>query len=140
MSLFPGVSSCHTTYTLEPETAICGAPEGRALLLKLTPAFHVAPLSVLLRIMISACKVFSCHTTYTLEPETAICALREMLALLLRLTIVFHVAPLSVLLRIKMSLLPVVLSDHTTYTLEPETAICGGSDLPALLLRFTTTF
>ena len=48
ISLFPGVLSYHTMCTLFPDTAIDGAPEKPAVLLKLTVLPKEDPLSVLL--------------------------------------------------------------------------------------------
>src|ERR671919_491739 len=67
ISTFPGVSSCHTTYTLFPDAAMAGTNENPALLLRLMVAPKVAPPSVDLLYKISSFpSVVSRHTTYTL--------------------------------------------------------------------------
>ena len=46
ISKFPGVSSCHTTYTLFPDAATAGAAENPALLLRFSVLPKLAPPSV----------------------------------------------------------------------------------------------
>src|SRR6266487_4041354 len=75
------------------------------------------------------------QTTYTLFPAAAICGEND-LRVLLPLTIcsLEKFVPLSVLFSKYMSLYPLVpLPSHTTYTLFPAAAICGGYKLTVLL-------
>ena len=78
----------------------------------------------------------SCQDTSTLEPDTEIEGLSEKPALLLRLIGELNDAPESIDFENRISELPRVPSPQVTYTLEPDTAMEGLSELPALLVRF----
>ena len=80
--------------------------------------------------------VESSHVTYTLLPDVAICGLKEPPVLLLMFIGVPKLVPLLLLTAKKISELPGVESSHVTYTLLPDVAICGFTELPVLLLMF----
>ncbi len=79
------------------------------------------------------------HATYTAFPNTAIAGFSELPGLLLILSGTVKLFPAFVIFTKRISLLPEVLSDHTTYTAFPDTAIAGFSELPGLLLIFSGT-
>jgi len=83
----PLLKSCHTTYKLFPDLAICTLPESVASLLKFIVVPKVFPPSVLLLNNMSPDPVgvvWSIHTTYTMLPYTSTNGLPESPALLLR--------------------------------------------------------
>jgi hypothetical protein len=81
---------------------------------------------------------FSIHTTYTSFPEDDIFGVSDAAAVLVRRPSdpVLKVLPPSVLALNIISLLPGVLSLHTTYALFPEADIAGSTEAPEFVLRF----
>ena len=78
MSKFPGVLSCHTTWTLLPDVAIATFLERPGLLLRFfMGSIKLTPPSVLLLYKISP---LLSHTTCTLLPETAMTGRSESTA------------------------------------------------------------
>ena len=78
ISLLPGVSSSHVTYTLLPDVAICGSKEEPVLLLMFIVGPKLVPLLLLAAKKISKSPgVASSHATYTLLPDVAICGSKE---------------------------------------------------------------
>ncbi len=90
------------------------------------------PGSVLFANSIVLGPVPSCHTAYTLEPDVDTCGSWEFATPLSSVITDPNVVPLSALFLNKILLLPLVLSFHTKYTEEPETANRGCCESPVL--------
>src|SRR2546421_272761 len=80
--------------------------------------------------------VYPSQPRYSLLQDTAICGVNEPLGLMLRFIVLPKVLPLLVLFLKSISPFPKVKSYHTTYTLLPDTAICGLNESPGLVLSF----
>ena len=134
--------SAHIIVLSDYDTAIVGACEIPTLVLRLVnTAGNVSPLLAEVLYKISEFPdVLSDHTVYTLLPNTEILGPNEIPLLLLRFLIMLgNVFPPSKDLRYKISLLPGVLSSHTTCTLFPSASRAGLKETPLLLLRFFIT-
>lgn len=137
----PILLSCQATYTLLPAAAIGGSNESSALLSRLTMLPNVTPPSVdnLYRIS-NFPGALSCHTANTLFPDAANAEKAEVQRLLLRLIVLPKVEPPSNDLLYMRSLSrpgsggPGAILSHATYTVSPETAMVGFTELSSSLL------
>jgi hypothetical protein len=84
------LSSFQTTYTLSPDTEICGFSDKPSLILRLITSSNVEPLSELFTYRISPLpKVVSFQVIWTSVPDAESCGVTEEPKLLLR----FFVGP-----------------------------------------------